>query len=165
MKKSISITGVVLAFIIAASSCAPKPPVKPEAPPKPVAANVAPALETQILEQINRYRHSKNLLPLTANLALEFEARRHSLNMATKKVPFSHNGFSARMKNIQRKIPGITAVSENVALGNMTAQSVVEGWLKSTEHRHNIEGNYRLTGIGVARNEQSQLYFTQIFAN
>jgi uncharacterized protein YkwD len=166
MKKNISFFGVVLSFIIAIPSCAPKPPEKPvAAAPKHIAANVAPAIEDQVLEQINRYRQSKKLPPLVANPAIEFEARRHSLEMATKKVQFSHNGFSARMKNIQRKIPNVTAVSENVAVGSLTAQAVVEGWIKSTEHRRNIEGNYRITGIGVARNEQNQLYFTQIFAN
>jgi uncharacterized protein YkwD len=30
-------------------------------------------------------------------------------------------------------------------------------------HRKNIEGPYEVTGIGVARNAQGEVYFTQIF--
>ena len=75
-----------------------------------------------------------------------------------------NTNVSRSIKNISRKVPGLTTFGENVAVGNMTAQSAVDGWLKSTEHRQNIEGNFRFTGIGVARNQQNQLYFTQIFA-
>src|SRR5262245_13353768 len=165
MKYSLSICLIVFAFIITVVSCSPKPPVKPApAPAKATSANVAPALENQVLDLVNKYRESKKLPPLIANMAIEYEARRHSMDMAIKKVPFSHNGFTNRTRNISRKVQGLSTFDENVAAGNMTAQAAVEDWLKSTEHRRNIEGNYRFTGIGVARNQQNQLYFTQIFA-
>ncbi len=129
-----------------------------------MAANVAPAFETQILDAINQYRRSKGLAPLQVNFIISAEARKHSLNMATNRVKFGHTGMAARMKIIQEKIKGVRSVAENVATGNLTAQQVVNTWLGSEGHRKNIEGNYTLTGIGVARNEKSQLYFTEIFA-
>jgi uncharacterized protein YkwD len=167
MKKRSPVFSFILIVIIGMAACAPKPPAKPAPAPKPVtiSANVAPAIEDDILRQINAYRQSKKLPPMSAHPAIEYEARRHSMDMATKKVPFSHDGFATRMKMIQSKIPGVTAVSENVAYGSMNAKEVVDGWIKSTTHRRNIEGKFRLTGIGVARNEKNQLYFTQIFAN
>lgn len=127
-------------------------------------ASTAPKLEDDILVLINKHRKSKGLPALTNNLVIEAEARRHSMAMATKRIAFGHEGFNIRSKIVTSKVPGTNAVAENVAFGSSTAKEVVDGWLKSPGHKKNIEGNYKLTGIGVARDQQSQLYFTQIFA-
>ncbi len=127
-------------------------------------ASTAPKLEDDILILINRYRKSKGLPELTNNLAIETEARRHSMAMATKRIAFGHDGFNIRSKIVTSKVPGTNAVAENVAFGSNTAKEVVDGWLNSAGHKKNIEGNYKYTGIGVARDQQSKLYFTQIFA-
>lgn len=133
--------------------------------PKPSTASVAPALEDQILTLINQYRKKKGLPALQSNPVIEAEARRHTVSMASKRTPFGHDGFNYRSKVITTKIPGVTATAENVAYGSRSAEEVVNGWIKSPGHRKNIEGKYRLTGIGVARDAKSVLYFTQIFAN
>ncbi|NII29023.1 CAP domain-containing protein [Pseudoflavitalea sp. X16] len=114
---------------------------------------------------MNQHRKQKGLPALEKNAVIGVEARRHTVSMASHKTPFGHNGFSYRSKVITSKIPGITATAENVAYGSRTAKEVVDGWLDSPGHKKNIEGRFRLTGIGVARDEQSVLYFTQIFAN
>ena len=137
---------------------------KPAAP-KPTTATLAPGLEDQILVLVNQYRQKKGLAPLTANPVIETEARRHTVSMASKKTAFGHDGFSYRSKVITTQIAGITATAENVAYGSRSAEEVVNGWIKSPGHRKNIEGKFRLTGIGVARDSKSVLYFTQIFAN
>lgn len=137
---------------------------KPAAP-KPSTATIAPGLEDQILVLINQYRQKKGLAALTANPVIEVEARRHTVSMASKKTPFGHDGFSYRSKVITTKITGISATAENVAYGSRSAEEVVNGWINSPGHRKNIEGKFRLTGIGVARDSKSTLYFTQIFAN
>lgn len=127
-------------------------------------ANVAPGLEDAILDLVNQHRKKKGLPPLQNNFTLETEARKHTLAMATKRTEFGHAGFSIRSKVITSKVEGVSAVAENVAFGSRTAKEVVDGWLKSSGHRKNIEGNFRLTGIGVARDQNAKLYFTQIFA-
>ncbi|MDF2192835.1 CAP domain-containing protein [Paraflavitalea sp. CAU 1676] len=162
-------------FVIAFSSCSSsKPSTSSSKPsgttsrpsvPKPSTASVAPALEDQILTLVNQHRKKMGLAPLQSNSVIETEARRHTVSMASKKTPFGHNGFNYRSKVITTKVQGITATAENVAYGSRSAQEVVEGWLNSPGHRKNIEGRYRLTGIGVARDSKSTLYFTQIFAN
>jgi uncharacterized protein YkwD len=129
-----------------------------------VSANLAPGLERDVLELINKYRKSKKLSPLQSNPAMEYQARRHSMDMATHRIPFGHQGLTFRMKYIFDKVAGTTQVGENVAYGNLSAEAVVNGWLQSPEHKKNIEGAYKFTGIGVSRNMQNQIYFTEIFA-
>jgi uncharacterized protein YkwD len=121
-------------------------------------------MERDVLDLVNRYRQSKKLPPLEVNAAMEYQARRHSMDMATHRIPFGHQGLSFRMKYITEKVQGVTDVGENVAFGNLSAEAVVRGWLNSAPHRKNIETAYKYTGIGVSRNMQNQLYFTQIFA-
>jgi uncharacterized protein YkwD len=129
-----------------------------------VDANLAPGLERDIFDLVNEYRKTKKLAPLQTNAAIEYQARRHSMDMGTHRVPFGHQGLSFRIKYITEKVPGASTVGENVAFGNFSAKAVVNGWIKSPEHRKNMEGNFKYTGIGVTRNMQNQLYFTQIFA-
>jgi len=85
--------------------------------------------------------------------------------MAKRKVPFGHGGFGRRVKEISSHFPYRTA-AENVAYNRGypdCVQQAVQEWLKSPQHRGNIRGNYRLTGIGVAKNREGGYYFTQIF--
>jgi uncharacterized protein YkwD len=164
----LSTIGLSVVLLILFFACAAKPAgsSKPAAPaaPKTEAANLAPGMEQSILDLINQHRAAKKLPPLQANDLMEVEARRHSMDMATKRMPFGHQGFNLRTKKIKERINGVTTVAENVAQGQMTARAVVDSWLSSPGHRQNIEGNFRLTGIGVARDRRSQLYFTQLFA-
>jgi uncharacterized protein YkwD len=134
-------------------------------PSRPVVnASGAPGLERDVLNLVNEYRTARKLPPLTNNAHMEFQARRHSMGMATQRIPFGHQGLSFRMKYIQEKVPGVRDVAENVAFGNLSAKAVVDGWLKSPGHKKNIEGNYKYSGVGVARNQNNQIYFTQLFA-
>jgi len=95
--------------------------------------------------------------------AASVEAAKHSTAMASKKSGFGHAGFQIRVTNITRQIGPVSAAAENVAYGNLTAQQVVDGWINSPGHKKNIEGNYTLSGIGVAKNDKGVIFFTQIF--
>lgn len=128
-----------------------------------IAQNSEQALARQVHEQINEYRQSLNLEPLTLNARISEQARKHSENMAENKVEFSHDGFDRRIKAL-----GISyrSAAENVAYNQGYGDPVekaVEGWIKSKGHRQNLTGNYNLTGIGVVENQQGEYYFTQIF--
>ncbi len=122
-------------------------------------------LEQEVYQLINRYRISQNLPPLTANEILTQQARMHSQAMATKRIPIGHSGFVKRVKKISGSLP-CRAAAENVAYNkgySNSAQRAAQGWFKNKKHRENIEGNYHLTGIGVAMDSQGAYYFTQIF--
>jgi uncharacterized protein YkwD len=121
-------------------------------------------METAVFNQINSYRASQKLPALKLNSVITTQARNHSATQASTKR-MSHDGFQARVSAIGQTVPWAGA-AENVAY-NMgysdPATVAVNGWLKSPGHLANIKGNYNLTGIGVARNSQGQVYFTQIF--
>lgn len=129
-----------------------------------VDATLASGLEDDILALINNHRRAKGLPALQMNGEITAEARKHTMAMATRRIDFGHAGFNIRNRIILSKVPGTTAVAENVAFGSKTAKEVVAGWLSSSGHRKNIEGNYKLTGIGVARDKNATLFYTQIFA-
>ena len=130
----------------------------------PVAANPA-VLEQSVYNQVNQHRATLGLPPLTLDARISEQARIHSQNMASGKVSFSHQGFNQRVQAIAQTIP-YNAAAENIAYnqgyGNPDTQAV-QGWLKSPGHRTNIQGQYNLTGIGIARNAKGEYYFTQIF--
>ncbi len=123
------------------------------------------ALEKAILQKINEYRRSQNLPTLKFNDRLSEQARIHSKAMASGKVPFSHDRFEERTRAIALAID-YRSIAENVAYNQGfgdPATRAIDGWLKSPSHRQNIESNFNLTGIGVAKNSRNEYYFTQIF--
>jgi uncharacterized protein YkwD len=130
-------------------------------------ASAAPSiadLERSVFQKINQYRKQKGLATLKRNATINQQARQHSQTMATSGV-LSHNGFAGRVKAISQSIPSKSS-AENVAFNkgfSDPAAQAVNGWLKSSGHLKNIMGNFNLTGIGVARNGQGEVYFTQIF--
>ncbi len=136
-------------------------------PQNPMNANLASSsiadLETAVNEQVNQYRASKKLPPLSIDPRITKQARIHSENMASGKVKFSHDGFEGRAKALA--IP-YQSVAENVAY-NMgfsdPVRNAVDGWIKSDGHRKNMEGQFNLTGIGIAKNAKGEYYFTQLF--
>ena len=123
------------------------------------------SLEQAVHDQVNQYRASRGLPALALDSRISQQARTHSQNMASGTVPFSHQGFSQRVEALGTVIP-YSGAAENVAYNQSYADpatQAVQGWLNSTGHRTNIEGNYNLTGIGIAKNAQGEYYFTQIF--
>ena len=117
----------------------------------------------EVLVYINQYRVKHGLHKLTMNPLLSCEATRHSFAMATHAVPFGHDGFSTRMAHLHRKLSGSLSGAENVAYNYKTAKIVTDGWIHSPGHRRNLMGNYNLTGIGIVKDKQGRLYYTQMF--
>jgi uncharacterized protein YkwD len=126
-------------------------------------ADVNQNIATEILVYINQYRVQHGLPKLVMNALVSTEATNHSLEMATAVTPFGHDGFSGRMTNLHKLIPNSGAGAENVAFNYKTAEIVANGWIKSPGHRKNILGGYNLTGIGIAKDKQGKLYYTQMF--
>jgi uncharacterized protein YkwD len=144
----------ILFLLITAAAFAGTPPSRP-------AASVS--MSRQILIFVNEYRRSKGLPALQPNSFISSVALGHSRDMLTGKSPFGHDGFRQRINVISGRLGKLHVAAENVADGPMGAREVVDGWLHSPGHRRNIEGDFRLTGIGVATRSDGMVYFTQIF--
>ena len=120
-------------------------------------------MEKNILRYVNDYRRQIGKPELKMIDVASAEADKHSENMAARRTGFGHDGFENRVARIGKQIGGVSAAAENVAYGELTAKEVVNGWLHSPGHKKNIEGNYTLTGIGVARDRSGTIFYTQIF--
>jgi len=120
-------------------------------------------LEDQILYYINQHRKAIGKPALQMIDVASKQATIHSVDMAKQKTPFGHEGFESRINTITKQTGNVNAAAENVATGKLTAQQVVDGWLHSPGHKKNIEGNYNFTGIGVAKDNNGQVFYTQIF--
>ncbi len=156
------------------------PPTSPQTAPSPVVSSspqpVSPVaqapkpsteqIEKDIHNQINAYRQSRGLSPLTVDYRITDESRKFSAKMASGAAEFSHDGFDERAENLENKALKYATVGENLALlqgYDDLATTAVEGWIDSPGHHENIIGDYDLTGIGVVRNEEGVYYFTQLF--
>ena len=130
-----------------------------------VASYTASSLEQQVHSKINAYRVANALAALGWNDVVAEQARRHSSDMASGAVSFGHDGFSDRVTAIGQAI-ALSGAAENVAMASGLsdpASAVVTGWLNSPTHKPNIDGDFGLTGIGVAISSNGSIYFTQIF--
>ncbi len=132
---------------------------------RPADASSLSVLEADIHQRVNQYRLSQGLSPLQINAQISQVARRYSQKMAKKEATFSHDGFEGRAKAIGKTILYQT-VAENLAYLKGypdLAPVAVQGWIDSPGHQKNMVGNFNLTGIGIAKNDEGEYYFTQLF--
>lgn len=138
-----------------------RPPLDGQSP-QPSAA----ALARSAHDAVNAHRARRGQAALIWDDQVAAAAREHSQAMARGSVPFGHDGFDDRAASIGAQLP-VGAMAENVAYdggsGGEMAGRVVDGWLRSSGHRRNIEGDFHITGVGVATAPDGRHYFTQIF--
>ena len=124
------------------------------------------SLEQEAFSLVNQYRKN-NKLPLLqwdGNIALV--ARGHSKDMASGDVDFGHDGFNQRVTQLKTVMIGLKGAGENVLKTDdpdQVAATAVALWLKSPHHLANIRGDFNCSGLGVWRDDQGMIYFTQIF--
>jgi len=118
-------------------------------------------METEIHDQINQYRISQGLVALESVGLIAVQADDHNHHMiSTGEV--CHHGFGLREKELGSGL-GAQVVAENVGYGFQTAQGLVQAWIKSEDHKKNIEGDFDSMGIAASQNEDGLYYFTNIF--
>jgi uncharacterized protein YkwD len=123
------------------------------------------ALEQEVYEQINEYRLSRHLPSLVLDSRISEQARIHSQAMANSQVPFSQLLIEQRSEAISRMMP-YQGMCEIVAYNfgyPDPGRAAVGSWIRNPKRVVSIEGEYDLTGIGVATNLRGEYYFTQIF--
>ncbi|MEM9679619.1 MAG: CAP domain-containing protein [Bacteroidota bacterium] len=121
----------------------------------------AKQIEIEILELINDYRINQGLSALSGHGTIKAVAYTHTDYMI-EVDNVSHDNFFQRKQSLQEHASAVV-VSENVAYGFSSAESVVNAWLNSDSHRDNIEGNYTDFDISAEQNEEGKWYFTNIF--
>lgn len=121
----------------------------------------AKPLEIEALELLNAYRIDKGLNALSNNDTVKAVAFTHSDYMRESN-DVSHYNFFVRKQSLQQK-ENARIVSENVAFGFTSAQSLVDAWINSPSHRSNIEGDYTHFDISAEQDENGDWYYTNIF--
>ena len=123
----------------------------------------AKQIEIEIMELINAHRITLGLNPLNNHSTVKAVAFTHTDYMVeTNHV--SHDNFFLRKESLQANADA-NIVSENVAYGFTSAESVVFAWLNSPSHRDNIEGAFTDFDISAEQNAEGKWYFTNIFIN
>lgn len=98
--------------------------------------------------------------PLAWNDTLAYTAYLHSTDM-TAKGYFSHTGSDGSTVAVRVSRQGYpwSLLGENLAKGDPTESSVVEGWLKSEPHCKNImDPSFSNVGAGMHQNTWTQVF-------
>jgi uncharacterized protein YkwD len=151
--------GLVLAACLLARDCAADPP-------EPAKVKLSET-EQKILDLTNQARAKEKLPPLQPNALLFDAARGHSANMA-RKGEMNHVLDGKEPKD-RIKATGYrySVAGENIGEAegaNLPAQ-IFDDWMNSKLHRANIlDREFTEIGIGYARNDKGEWYYTQVFA-
>ncbi|MER2009123.1 MAG: CAP domain-containing protein [Psychrobacillus sp.] len=116
----------------------------------------------QVVDLTNAERAKEGLAPLQIDSALTKSAQLKSQDMKDNNY-FSHTSPTYGSPFDQMKSLGISykSAAENIAMGQRSAQEVVQGWMNSAGHRANImNGSYTHIGVGLS---DSGYYWTQQF--
>jgi uncharacterized protein YkwD len=119
------------------------------------------SITKEILKLVNEHRQSIGKSSLVRNSVADNLAEDHTYYMISENK-ISHDNFNARFQELQQKVNAKSA-GENVASGYPTAVSVMTGWLNSSGHKANIEGNFMHIGIAAIKDSQGRYYYTQLF--
>jgi len=120
--------------------------------------------EQALLDATNQARMKEGLVTLRPARLLMNAAREHAANMSKQNI-LSHELDG---KNVDQRVKerGYTYfnVGENIAYNDATPEAAVESWMNSPGHRANIlKKDFSEIGVGTARNEQGEPYYTQVF--
>ncbi|WP_339894135.1 CAP domain-containing protein [uncultured Algibacter sp.] len=121
----------------------------------------AKTIEVEILELINNHRLTLGLNPLGDMNIIKSVANSHTDYMVVKDE-VSHYNFFTRSNYLKSNV-GAQKVSENVAFGYSSAESVVRAWIKSEAHKAILEGDFTNFDVSAEKNEEGRWYYTNIF--
>ena len=143
MKSAIKLPVLALLALLSFASCSTNSiEDEAEALELKLVSQQAKVIELEILNLINDHRLSKGLSPLEDMSIVKSVAFSHTDYMVDNDE-VSHHNFYTR-SNYLKANAGAQQVSENVAYGYSSAESVVDAWIKSEAHKDNIEGDQYL---------------------
>lgn len=121
--------------------------------------------QTEVLNLVNSQRSKAGLKPLRANFDLNKLATLKSEDMM-KNNYFSHNSpkYGSAFDMMSKFNISYNAAGENIAMGQPTPSEVMNSWMNSSGHRANIlNSNFTDLGVGIAKDSNGRLYWTQMF--
>jgi len=123
--------------------------------------------EKKILALTNAERKQKELPPLQPSAPLFKVAQAHSENMAKQgKMEHELDGKTP-LKRLQAAGYRYARAYENIAAGDaiVPLEDLMKAWMDSKGHRENIlNAVCTEIGLGIARDKNGQMYYTQLFA-
>ena len=123
------------------------------------------SMEKQVASLTNSERKAAGLGSLTLDSQLSKLARMKAEDMA-KKGYFSHTSptYGSAFDMMKKYGVSYRTAGENIAKGQKTAETVMNGWMNSSGHRANIlNGAYTHIGVGYAKDSKGNTYWAQIF--
>lgn len=122
--------------------------------------------QAQVVRLVNQERAAAGLGSLSSDSQLAAVAQKKAEDMA-KNGYFSHTSPTYGSAFDMLKAAGISyrTAGENIAKGQKTAETVMNGWMNSSGHRANIlSSGYTRIGVGYAVDGSGMPYWVQIFA-
>jgi len=122
-------------------------------------------LENEVVRLVNIQRANNGLGALVQDWQFSRMARIKSADMI-KFNYFSHTSptYGTPFQMMTAFGFKYTAAGENIAYGQSTPAAVMQAWMNSAGHRANIlSPNYKVIGVGAAKNTSGQIYWTQEF--
>jgi uncharacterized protein YkwD len=161
---------VFAACIACEERVAPSGPALPVEEPFATEANLARAMERDIVRWTNLERMQRRLPPTFWSEVLARAARAHNAEMLRLGY-FEHDSPNPRHRTVLLRVQqaGLRArsfrVGENLAKGNWRsdrARKIVRDWMESDKHRDNLLlPSFRFMGVSVLR-EGSDFLVTQV---
>ncbi|WP_035601350.1 CAP domain-containing protein [Haloferula sp. BvORR071] len=122
----------------------------------------------RLREAANSYRRANGKSTLGRHAGLEEMARQHAEAMARSGV-MSHDGAATRYAKASATYQ-IHSTAENVmrwpVQRGRDPQAMLQSWINSSGHRRSLlDSAYSVTGLGIAQNEQGNIWVTQMFGS
>ena len=124
------------------------------------------SMTSQVVNLVNSERAAQGLMALQKDSRLAALAQQKAEDMA-KNQYFSHTSPTYGSAFDMLKAAGYSykTAGENIAMGQKSAASVMDGWMHSSGHRANIlHTSYEKIGVGYAVSADGTPYWVQIFA-
>ena len=122
------------------------------------------AFEKQVIDLVNAERTGHGLQPLTYNWQVARVAGYKSCDMRDNHY-FSHTSptYGSPFQMLRDFGLSFTAAGENIAMGQRSAESVMQAWMNSSGHRANILSEaYTQIGVGYCAGSYGP-YWVQMF--
>lgn len=122
-------------------------------------------LENEVFRLANEERMRADLPALSLDSEIAKVARAKSEDFINNNY-FAHNSpqYGSPFEMLRTFGVNYSAAAENIASGQNNAKAAINHWMNSAGHRANIlNSTFNKTGVGVARDRNGNLYWTQLF--